>query len=99
MGRKGILFRKVHRLEQLERYLRHMPAAYLIQEFVQLLVAVSVFYCRILAQQWCKHCFYSKELLEVKGNGRSTLSLLVRSNPEARAFLPEVSRQLGRQME
>ena len=100
VGMKGILFRKIYQSGQLEAYHRQMPATYLVQEFVQLPLEVSVFYCRMPdAEKGVITAFIQKDLLQVKGDGRSTLSQLVRRDPEANCFYPEASRQLGKQME
>lgn len=74
VGMKGILFRIIEREEQLEMYHEHMPAPYLIQEFLDYPYEVSVFYCRLPDEKkGTITAMIQKNLLEVKGDGTSTL--------------------------
>jgi len=84
VGMKGILFRKIESPAQLEQYHRHMPADYIIQEFLDLPLEVSVFYCRWPdSEKGQVTAMIQKNLPEVYGDGRSTLGQLIESHEDA----------------
>ena len=74
VGMKGMLFRKIESEEQLIKYHERIPVEYIVQDLIELPVEVSVFYYRYPDQQKGRVSgFIHKELLQVKGNGVSTL--------------------------
>lgn len=78
VGMKGILFRKIDNEEQLHRYHSRMPVEYIVQDLIEMPIEISVFYYRHPAQQkGTISGFIQKELLEVTGDGRSTLWELI----------------------
>ena len=96
VGMKGILFRKIENEEQLQRYHEKMPAQYIVQELVDWPVEVSVFYYRHPAQsKGTVSGFIHKELLQVKGDGYSSLHHLIQAHPRARLRMPEMMRKHG----
>jgi hypothetical protein len=96
IGMKGILFRKIENEEQLSRYHERMPVEYIVQDLVDLPVEVSVFYYRYpWEQQGVVSGFIHKELLQVRGDGRSTLKELVQSHPRARFRYAEMEHRHG----
>ncbi len=96
VGMKGILFRKIENEQQLQHYHRHMSADYLVQEWINLPLEVSVFYCRLPGSpKGTITAFIQKDLLEVTGNGTSTLSELIHQHPHAAAWLAEIKQQQG----
>jgi hypothetical protein len=91
VGMKGILFRKIDNEEQLHRYHDRIPVEYIVQDLVDLPVEVSVFYYRFPDQQkGVITGFIQKELLEVYGDGHSTLWELIQKHPRAKFRLEEM---------
>jgi hypothetical protein len=91
VGMKGILFRKIENEAQLKKYHERIPVEYIVQELIDLPVEVSVFYFRHPTQQkGTISGFIQKELLEVYGDGRSTLWELILQHPRARYRLEEM---------
>ncbi|MER3499394.1 MAG: hypothetical protein C4308_12565 [Chitinophagaceae bacterium] len=91
VGMKGILFRKIENEDQLEKYHSRIPVEYIVQELVDLPVEVSVFYYRHPTQQkGTISGFIQKELLEVYGDGHSTLWELILQHPRAKFRLEEM---------
>lgn len=98
IGMKGLLFRVIRNAEQLEHYHRQMPADYLVQEFLDWPHEVSVFYCRRFDEQKGRiTAFIQKDLLVVKGDGRSSLLQLAARHPYAKTLLPKVRTGFGAQ--
>lgn len=94
IGMKGLLFRKIENEHQLKIYHCQMFATYIIQEFVDMPCEVSVFYCRKPGS--CTGiitAFIEKILLEVTGNGVSTLEELISNHAEASVFLSKIRKQ------
>lgn len=91
VGMKGILFRKIENEDQLEKYHSRIPVEYIVQELIELPVEVSVFYYRHPAQQkGTISGFIQKELLEVYGDGKSSLWELILCHPRAKYRLEEM---------
>ena len=85
VGMKGLLFRKIDKEEQLLQYHRQMPMEYIVQDLIQYPMEVSVFYYRLPYQQkGVISGFIQKELMEVTGDGKSTLLQLILSHPKAK---------------
>ena len=96
VGMKGILFRKIENEEQLQKYHERIPVEYIVQDLVELPVEVSVFYYRFPDQQkGTVSGFIHKELLQVKGDGVSTLEELIRQHPRARFRMEEMQHRHG----
>src|SRR6185369_136666 len=91
IGMKGILFRKIENEEQLEKYHSKIPVEYIVQELIEMPVELSVFYYRHpTAQKGVVSGFIQKELLEVYGDGKSTLWELILAHPRAKFRLEEM---------
>jgi hypothetical protein len=91
VGMKGILFRKIEDEEHLEKYHTRIPVEYIVQELIELPVEVSVFYYRHPKEQkGVITGFIQKELLEVWGDGQSTLWELILQHPRAKFRLEEM---------
>lgn len=91
VGMKGILFRKIENEDQLKKYHEKIPVEYLIQELIDLPVEISVFYYRHPAQQkGTISGLIQKELLEVYGDGKSTLWELILQHSRAKYRLEEM---------
>jgi len=96
VGMKGMLFRKIESEEQLIRYHERIPVEYIVQDLIELPVEVSVFYYRYPDQQKGRVSgFIHKELLQVKGNGVSTLKELIQQHPRARFRMEEMEHRHG----
>ncbi len=96
VGMKGILFRKIDNEEQLVKYHEKIPVEYIVQDLVSLPVEVSVFYYRYpWEQKGVVSGFIDKELLQVIGDGRSTLQELVQAHPRARFRKEEMQHRHG----
>ena len=78
VGRMGLMFRKIHSIEELLTYHHQIKADFVLQEFVDLPLEVSVFYYRFPHQQTGTITgFVKKEHLSVTGDGVSTLNDLM----------------------
>ncbi|HEX2846507.1 MAG TPA: hypothetical protein VHN59_08155 [Chitinophagaceae bacterium] len=96
VGMKGVLFRKIENEEQLIKYHERMPVEYIVQELITLPVEVSVFYYRYPdQQQGVVSGFIQKELLQVSGDGASTLKTLIEQHPRARFRMEEMEHRHG----
>lgn len=84
-GRMGLMFRKIESFGELYNYHRRMKFDYLIQEFVDYPLEVSVFYYRFPGASRGKITgFIKKECLSVTGDGTSTLLQLIESYSRVR---------------
>ena len=91
VGMKGMLFRKIDNEEQLKKYHEKIPVEYIVQDLVELPVELSVFYYRHPTQQkGTISGMIQKELLEVYGDGKSTLWQLILQHPRAKFRLEEM---------
>ena len=91
VGMKGILFRKIENEDQLEKYHHRIPVEYIVQDLVELPIEISVFYYRYPNEQkGVVSGFIQKELLEVYGDGKSTLWDLILQHPRAKLRLREM---------
>ena len=96
VGMKGILFRKIDNEEQLKKYHERIPVEYIVQDLVELPVELSVFYYRMpYEEKGTVSGFIHKELLQVTGNGTSTLKELVESHPRAKHRMEEMEHRHG----
>lgn len=85
VGMKGLLFRKVDKEDLLKTYHEQIPFEYLIQELIEYPIEVSVFYYRYPNKdKGVVTGFIQKELMEVVGDGKSTLLELIKQHPKAR---------------
>ena len=85
VGMKGLLFRKVSKESQLKMYHEHVPVEYLVQELVEYPIEVSVFYYRYPDKEsGVITGFIQKELMEVTGDGSSTLLQLIQQHQKAK---------------
>jgi hypothetical protein len=90
VGKGGLLFRIIENFEQLKTYHHKSPANYLIQALVNYPVEFSVFYYRFPDQQkGVITGFLRKELLDVTGDGVTTLQQLILKHPIAKHRMAE----------
>lgn len=91
VGRMGLMFRKIDSFGELYDYHRRMTADYLLQEFVDHPIEVSVFYYRFPGEKVGTITgFIKKEQLTVTGDGTSTLLQLMGSYSRVRFRLDEM---------
>ena len=94
VGRMGLMFRKINSWEELVEFHYNMRLEYVLQEFVDHPVEVSVFYYRYPDEQrGCITGFVRKEPLTVMGDGRKTLLQLIELHPRASLRLQEMKRR------
>ena len=85
VGMKGLLFRKVDKEAHLELYHSQVPVDYVLQAFARYPIEASVFYCRMPdAPKGMVTGLIQKELMEVIGDGKSTLLELILRHPKAK---------------
>ncbi|HOZ85172.1 MAG TPA: hypothetical protein PK191_06760 [Niabella sp.] len=100
VGMKGILFRVIEDEHQFKKYHDRMPVEYIAQAKVDYPIEVSVFYYRY---PWKEKGYVSgfiyKELLQVKGDGKSTLKELVNDHPRAKFRIEEMENRHGHKFE
>lgn len=91
VGMMGYMFRKISNENELLRYHKQMPVEYIIQDFVDFPIEVSVFYYRFPNQtKGYITGFLKKEFLQVTGDGKSTLGQLIEAYPSVQFRLPEM---------
>lgn len=91
VGRKGLMFRKIESAHDLMLYHKKMPVNYILQDYIDYPVEVSVFYYRYPNQEnGTITGFLRKEFLTVTGDGRSTLLELIRKDARASLRLGEL---------
>lgn len=91
VGKMGFMFRKINSPDELKAYHAKIGCDYIIQEWVDWPIEVSVFYYRLpSAQQGVITGFIRKDFLEVTGDGRSTLWDLILRYPRAQFRIEEM---------
>lgn len=90
-GKMGLMFRKINTLSELRSYHERMPCNYILQEFIDYPLEVSVFYYRLPGTtKGTITGFIRKDFLEVVGDGRSTLLELIMKYPRVRFRIEEM---------
>lgn len=91
VGMMGLMFRKVESRQQLRQYHEAMKADYILQEFIDRPLEISVFYYRMPGED---HGHISglirKECMEVSGDGVNNLRHLILNYPRAQFFTKEL---------
>ena len=91
VGMMGLMFRKIETPEKLRPYHTKMPVKYIIQEYINYPLEVSVFYYRLPSEKKGTITgFLKKEILTVTGDGSSTLWELIRNYSRVRFRLEEM---------
>ena len=99
VGRMGLMFRRINSYRELCEYNKVMTESYLLQEFVEYPLEVSVFYYRFPGQLTGTITgFLKKEYLSVIGDGRSTLRELIRQYRRVRFRLDEMKAKHGERL-
>jgi hypothetical protein len=90
-GMMGLLFRIIDKEEQLKRYHSISPVEYIVQEFSDYPVEVSVFYYRHpTSKTGTVSGFIMKEYMQVKGDGITNLKTLIEKHPKAKEKMDEM---------
>ncbi|HWI91093.1 MAG TPA: hypothetical protein VNT20_07450 [Flavisolibacter sp.] len=85
VGAKGLLFRKIDDEGELKFYHQKNPVDYIIQDLVTYPLEVSVFYYRYPNEKnGVITGFIQKDLMDVYGDGKSSLWELIMAHPNAR---------------
>lgn len=93
-GKMGFMFRKIASWDELECYHNKIQCDYIIQEWADHPLEVSVFYYRMPhAQRGHITGFVRKDFLEVTGDGQSTLWELILNYPRVQFRLGEMKRK------
>lgn len=93
-GRMGFLFRKIESADELRIYHKNVPINYIVQDFIDYPVEVSVFYYRFPDQlKGTITGFVKKEGLAVFGNGRSSLLELIKADQRANQWTIELKQK------
>jgi hypothetical protein len=91
VGMKGLLFRKITSWEQWRFYHEKMSVEYLVQAFVDFPIEYSVFYYRHPSSpKGIISGFIQKDLLQVKGDGLSSIKELIKCHPKAKSRMAEL---------
>src|SRR5690606_15774966 len=94
-----LMFRKINSWDELIDFHFRMTAEYVLQEFIDHPVEVSVFYYRYPDQtQGNITGFVRKDPLIVLGDGKNTLLQLIKNHPRARLRLSEMKRRHHEQL-
>jgi hypothetical protein len=90
-GMMGFMFRKITCIAELQEYHEKMPADYIMQAYVDYPIEVSVFYYRMPGKSSGTITgFIKKEYLQVTGDGKSTLGMLIDNYSRAAFRLAEL---------
>lgn len=91
VGMKGLLFRKIDSEKELQVYHQKNPVEYIVQDLVTYPLEVSVFYYRHPNRaRGVISGFIQKDLMDVTGDGVSTLQQLLENHPNAKYRLEEM---------
>lgn len=91
VGMKGILFRRIETWEQWKRYHKIISVHYLVQDWIEYPYEYSVFYYRHpSSKKGVVSGFIQKDLMQVIGDGSSTLKELVLAHPKAKLRVKEL---------
>ena len=91
VAKMGLMFRTINNLEEFRSYHEKSISDYILQEFIQYPLEVSVFYYRYPdSERGSITGFLKKEYLKVVGDGESTLWKLIVRDSRARLRLKEM---------
>lgn len=91
VGMMGFMFRTISNEEEFRQYHQLMPADYLVQQFVDYPLELSVFYYRFPNERKGNITgFIRKDYLSVTGDGKSTLLELINNYDRVRFRLDEM---------
>ncbi|HSU27618.1 MAG TPA: hypothetical protein VLJ68_04500 [Chitinophagaceae bacterium] len=95
-GMQGVLFRVLENNTELMHYHGKLPVDYILQTFVDLPMEFSVFHIRYPGEtKGMVTGFILKDYMHVKGDGQSSLEVLVNEHPKAKHRLAEMKQKHG----
>lgn len=95
-GERGLGVQKINNLTELVTYVRKMPVAFLVQEFIAWKEEVGIFYCRIPDESTGRITgIVHKQPVVVIGDGQSTIQELILRVPRYILQWRELQRTLG----
>src|SRR3982751_4346080 len=78
LGERGYMVKKIHCVQDIENYLKHIKIGFVIQELINLPMEFGVFYTRFPDEECGRITSVTmKEMLHVTGDGKSTLRDLI----------------------
>ena len=96
LGERGRGVAIVRSPEQLNTYLKEAHHPFLVQEYIDYPVEVGIFYYRFPNQEKGRvSSIVVKEMLEVTGNGTSTVEELMQANPRRRLYIQTLNKELA----
>lgn len=99
MGLRGSAVKKIESFDQLLNYHNKANFDYLIQDLIPYSNEVGIFYVRFPNQQKGKITgIVAKELLEVTGDGKSTILELIKHNPRFELQLKTLQKEYGNKL-
>jgi hypothetical protein len=99
IGMKALAVKQIHNIEQLVDYQNKFDRDFLIQEFIDFPNELGIFYVRMPDQQNGKITgIVSKEYLTITGNGKDTMTQLIKNNPRSFSQLAQLEKMYGKEL-
>lgn len=99
IGLRGTAVKKIHNIEELERYTNKANFDYVIQDLIPYENEIGVFYVRYPNQKEGKITgIVSKEFLVITGDGKLTLEQLILKNPRYELQLEVLKQEYGEKL-
>nr|WP_299389464.1 D-alanine--D-alanine ligase [Allomuricauda sp.] len=96
IGMKAFGVEKIHNKDDFQNYLGKTPEDFLVQELIPYTKEVGIFYVRIPGESSGKITgIVSKQFLSVVGDGKSTITELIKSNPRSHLQLTALQKKFG----
>ncbi len=93
-GERGWLVKILNNFQELEKYISHIRRPFIVQAFINQHIEVGIFYSRHPKEEnGIISSITGKTLLEVKGDGHSSLRELINKNDRAYLQLPTIEHQ------
>jgi len=93
-GERGWLVKILNNSQELEKYISHISRPFIVQAFIHQHIEVGIFYSRHPNEEnGIISSITGKTLLEVKGDGHSSLRELINKNDRAYLQLPTIEHQ------
>lgn len=99
VGMSGVFFRKIENEAQFQEYHQKIPVEYLVQEWMDYPMEVSVFYCRMPDSASGEITGITRrDLLQVTGDGHSNLHELMLANAFAQPYIAALEHKFADQL-
>lgn len=99
IGMKALAVKQIHNIDQLIEYQKTIGTDFLIQELINYPNELGIFYVRMPDQKNGKITgIVSKEYLTITGNGRDTMTQLIKQNPRSFSQLAQLQRMYGNEL-